>query len=73
MQVPFSRTVDYFTAVADAAAGKLDPSIRLGALVFGDILDKTTLFGDIDTVEAFPLNHMDIGTQTMITSIFLPL
>ena len=63
---PFSRAVEYFTAVANAAAGKLDSSTRLGALVFRDILDKTTLFGDIDTVEQFPLNHMDLGTQNII-------
>ncbi|KAK3305231.1 uncharacterized protein B0T15DRAFT_574621 [Chaetomium strumarium] len=62
----FSRAVEYFTAVANAAAGKLDPSIRLGALVSCDILDKTTLFGDIDTVEQFPLTHMDLGTQNII-------
>ncbi|KAK4118166.1 hypothetical protein N657DRAFT_651579 [Parathielavia appendiculata] len=63
---PFSRAVEYFTAVANAAAGKLDSSTRLGALVFRDILGKTTLFGDIDTVEQFPLNHMDLGTQNII-------
>jgi hypothetical protein len=63
---PFSRAVEYLTAVANAAAGKLDPSTRLGALVFRDILDKTTLFGDMDTVEQFPLNHMDLGTQNII-------
>lgn len=63
---PFSRAVEYFTAVANAAASKLDSSTRLGALVFRDILDKTTLFGDMDTVEQFPLNHMDLGTQNIL-------
>ncbi|KAK3682840.1 hypothetical protein B0T22DRAFT_502042 [Podospora appendiculata] len=63
---PFSRAVAYFTAVANAAAGKLDSSARLGALVFRDILDKTTLFGDMSTVEQFPLNHMDLGTQNIL-------
>ncbi|KAK4130796.1 hypothetical protein BT67DRAFT_452142 [Trichocladium antarcticum] len=63
---PFSRAVEYFTAVANATAGKLDSSARLGALVFRDILDKTTLFGDLGTVEQFPLNHMDLGTQNIL-------
>ena len=63
---PFSRAVTYFTAVANPAAGGLDSSVRLGALVFRDILDKTTLFGDMSTVEQFPLNHMDLGTQNIL-------
>lgn len=63
---PFSRAVAYFTAVANATAGKLDSSARLGALVFRDTLDKTTLFGDMSTVEQFPLNHMDLGTQNIL-------
>ncbi|KAH9890298.1 hypothetical protein F4778DRAFT_380042 [Xylariomycetidae sp. FL2044] len=64
--VPFSRAVDYFTAVADAAVTKLDGDARIGALVFRDILQKTTLFGDSDTIERFPLNHMDLGTQNIL-------
>lgn len=62
---PFSKAVEYFGAVANAAAGKPDSSVRLGALVFRDSLDKTTLFGDMDTIEQFPLNHMDLGTQNI--------
>ena len=63
---PFSRAVEYFAAIADAAASKLDSSARLGALVLRDILDKTTLFGDVDTIEQFPLNHMDLGTRNIL-------
>ena len=63
---PFSRAVEYFAAIADAAASKLDSSARLGALVLRDILDKTTLFGDVDTIEQFPLNYMDLGTQNIL-------
>ncbi|KAK4141814.1 uncharacterized protein C8A04DRAFT_13778 [Dichotomopilus funicola] len=63
---PFSKAVTYFTAVENAAAGKLDSSARLGALVFREILQKTPLFGDMDTVEQFHLNHMDLGTQNIL-------
>ncbi len=63
---PFSNAAAYFPAVADAAVGKLDPSIKLGALVLRDILDKTSLFGDMDTVQQFPLNHMDLGAQNIL-------
>ena len=68
---PFPRAVEYFAAIANAAienapAGKLDSSARLGALIFCDILDRTTLFGDMNTIEQFPLNHMDLGTQNIL-------
>ena len=63
---PFSRAVEYFTAVANAALALLDSSSRLGAFVFRDILQKITLFGDIDTVKRFPLNYMDLGTQNIL-------
>lgn len=63
---PFSRSLTYFTAVANAMAGKLHSSTKLGALVFRDILNKTTLFGEMSTIEQFPLNHMDLGTQNIL-------
>ena len=63
---PFSRAIEYFAAIANAAARKPDPSARLGALILRDILDKTTLFGAPDTIELFPINHMDLGTQNII-------
>ena len=63
---PFSRAVEYFAAIANTMASKLDLSVRLGARVFRDILDRTTLFGDMDTTEQFPLNHMDLGTQNIL-------
>lgn len=66
---PFSTSVEYFIAVADAAVGRLsrlygDFTASFGAVVFLDILRKTSLFGDMDSVERFPLNH--IGTQNVI-------
>lgn len=63
---PFSRATEYFTAVAHAAIERLDPSAKLGAFVFLDIVRETTLFGDEDTNELFPLNHMDLGTQNIL-------
>jgi hypothetical protein len=63
---PFSAAVEYFTAVADAAAGKSGLSARLVTLVFRDIIEKTSLFGDRSIIERFPLNHMDLGTQNIL-------
>lgn len=63
---PFSRSSDYFAAVANTSIEKLDSSTKLGALVFRDILLKTTLFRDMDTNKRFPLNHMDLGTQNIL-------
>uniref|UniRef100_A0A8H7TR47 Aminoglycoside phosphotransferase domain-containing protein n=1 Tax=Bionectria ochroleuca TaxID=29856 RepID=A0A8H7TR47_BIOOC len=62
----FSRSSDYFAAVANTSIEKLDSSAKLGALVFRDILLKTTLFRDMDTNKRFPLNHMDLGTQNIL-------
>jgi hypothetical protein len=45
VHIPLRRAVEYlyyFTAVANTAIGELDPSARLGAFVFRDILQKTT-------------------------------
>ncbi|KAI0509158.1 hypothetical protein F5B22DRAFT_617901 [Xylaria bambusicola] len=61
---PFSREVDYFTALGNAAAN--DPATRLGAFVFLDIVKTTDLFGSTCTDGSFPLNHMDLGTQNIL-------
>ncbi|KAK4166630.1 hypothetical protein QBC43DRAFT_342722 [Cladorrhinum sp. PSN259] len=73
---PFSSTAEYFTAVADAAISKLDLTDTdsngglsctiLGAFVFRDIVQNTTLFEDGDAKGRFPLNHMDLGTQNIL-------
>ena len=77
-QGPFYSTLEYFTAVADAAISKLDPadtdsngvlsSTILGAFVFRDIVQNTILFKDdsSSTKGRFPLNHMDLGTQNIL-------
>jgi len=62
---PFSTATEYFTAIANASIDKQDPSVRLGAHVFGDILSKTTLF---EGSGSFPLNHMDLGTQNILVN-----
>lgn len=61
---PFSRAADYFIAIGNAATN--NNATRLGALVFLDIVEKTTLFGSTDTEVSFPLNHMDLGTQNIL-------
>ncbi|KAK0609564.1 hypothetical protein B0T17DRAFT_621611 [Bombardia bombarda] len=73
---PFSTSVEYFTAVADAAVDNLKLSATdskdvatfatLGTLVFRDIVRITTLFHDIDLHGRFPLNHMDLGAQNIL-------
>ncbi|KAH7009377.1 uncharacterized protein B0I36DRAFT_401714 [Microdochium trichocladiopsis] len=73
---PFSRTAEYFTTVADAPISKLDLTDTdsngvlsftvLGAFVFRDIVQNTTLFEDSDAEGRFPLNHMDLGTQNIL-------
>ncbi|KAK3384498.1 hypothetical protein B0T24DRAFT_515081 [Lasiosphaeria ovina] len=73
---PFSSTAEYFTAVADAAISKLDLTDTdsngvlsftiLGAFVFRDIVQNTTLFEDGSAEGRFPLNHMDLGTQNIL-------
>ncbi|KAI1171918.1 hypothetical protein F4777DRAFT_590914 [Nemania sp. FL0916] len=61
---PFSRSVDYFTSLANAATKKT--AIRLGAFVFFDIVTSTDLFGGAEPDGPFPLNHMDLGTQNIL-------
>jgi hypothetical protein len=73
---PFFSTAEYFTAIGDAAINKLDlsdtdsngglPFTTLGAFVFRDIVQNTTLFEDSDVKGQFPLNHMDLGTQNIL-------
>ncbi|KAK2593466.1 hypothetical protein QQS21_008839 [Conoideocrella luteorostrata] len=65
---PFSRAVDYFVAIANAAIDRLKDSARLGAFVFRDILHKTDLFADQGTNVRFPLNHMDLGAQNILVN-----
>jgi hypothetical protein len=78
-QGPFSSTLEYFTAAVDAAISKLDltdtdpngvlSSTTLGAFVFHDIVQNTSLFNeDNNNTEGrrFPLNHMDLGTQNIL-------
>lgn len=74
-QGPFSDAVEYFTALGEAAlcrtstydagADKSLPHFRrLGALVFLDIVQSTTLF-QVSNAQ-YPFNHMDLGTQNII-------
>ncbi|KND90051.1 hypothetical protein TOPH_05339 [Tolypocladium ophioglossoides CBS 100239] len=71
---PFSTTAEYFNAVGQAAIDRFDADadgssmsfLRIGALVFCDIISNTTLFKDIGTEALFPLNHMDLGTQNIL-------
>lgn len=74
-QGPFLNAFEYFTAVGEAALYRArsyeddpDKSLshfrRLGASIFLDIVQSTTLFQGSDA--RFPLNHMDLGTQNII-------
>ncbi|KAK4121074.1 hypothetical protein N657DRAFT_636113 [Parathielavia appendiculata] len=73
----FSNIAEHFTAVGEAALSKLNLHAgdtdggtqflpQLGALVFLDIFRNTPLFADDCPKAAFPLNHMDLGTQNIL-------
>jgi hypothetical protein len=61
---PFLSAADYFIAIGNAATN--NKATRLGAFVFLDIVETTSLFGDKYTEGLFPLNHMDLGTQNLL-------
>lgn len=72
---PFLNAVDYFAALGEAAfrrssscdtnpPGDSSHFRRLGALVFIDIVQTTTLFQSSQA--QYPLNHMDLGTQNIL-------
>ncbi|KAI0871330.1 hypothetical protein GGS24DRAFT_503884 [Hypoxylon argillaceum] len=61
---PFSRAADYFPALGNAAAN--NPTIRLGAFVFLDIVKTTGLFGSTGAEGSFPLNYIDLSTQNIL-------
>lgn len=74
-QGPFSKATKYFTALGEASLYRAShhesrPSKaslhfhRLGASVFLDIIQATTLFQEASA--QYPLNHMDLGTQNII-------
>ncbi|CEJ92429.1 hypothetical protein VHEMI08083 [[Torrubiella] hemipterigena] len=62
---PFATSAEYFTALANATAARLEGDGRTGAHVFADIVRKTTLFQD-HVPGKFPLSHMDMGTQNIL-------
>ncbi|KAI1127359.1 hypothetical protein F5Y10DRAFT_242859 [Nemania abortiva] len=61
---PFSRAVDYFTALGNAATN--NTTTRLGAFIFLDIVKTTDLFGGTGIEGSFPFSHMDLGTQNIL-------
>ncbi|KAK5996905.1 hypothetical protein PT974_02252 [Cladobotryum mycophilum] len=63
---PFITSAEYFISIANAAIERLDSIARLGAFIFRDIVQQTTLFGNMDNHGLFPLNHMDLGTQNIL-------
>jgi hypothetical protein len=71
---PFNSSHEYFTAVGEArfiaarkqAQGSDEPDkfVALGSFIFCDIVSRTQLFKDENTL--FQLNHMDMGTQNIL-------
>ncbi|KAI1809643.1 hypothetical protein GGS20DRAFT_267213 [Poronia punctata] len=63
---PFSKAVDYFTSLGNAAVATNNNNNSPGAFIFLDIVETTDLFTDTHTEGLFPLNHMDLGTQNIL-------
>lgn len=68
---PFSTAIEFFTAAGKAALRRADVCdgtsshlIRLGALVFLDIVQETELFRESQA--RYPLNHIDLGTHNIL-------
>lgn len=71
-QGPFLSAAAYFRAVENAAVRKVKASTdespswaEIGAFVFHDMVHHTAKYqSSPSTAELFPLNHIDLGTQT---------
>ncbi len=63
---PSSTTIECFAAAAGSAIGKFGQDAKVGAKAFRDIVLKTGLFGSRETLERFPLRHMDLEPQNIL-------
>jgi hypothetical protein len=67
---PFSTAADYFNAMATVRldAPPSPDNLRVGALVFRDIIQKTDLFNDLPGQEgdSYHFNHMDLCPENIL-------